>query len=130
MGQNTLFAKFATITIIVPETLRSSDAINMIPPLALHVRVGFTADTVASKVYPCTQTYYGNKKAALDSMLLAQGTCALQDPICSAQGPTPVSPGGSIQFTFPLEDSAWSEISLDANVSLRNSLFIDFGWRR
>jgi len=126
MGQNTLFAKFATITIIVPETLRSSDAIKMIPPLALHVRVGFTADTVASKVYPCTQTYYGNKKAALDSMLLAQGTCALQDPICSAQGPTPVSPGGSIQFTFPLEDSAWSEISLDADVSLRNLLFIDF----
>ena len=71
-------------------------------------------------------TTYGQNKTSLDSMLLAQGTCALQDPNCKAQGPTPVGPGGSIQFTFPLEDSAWSEISLDADVSLRISLFIDF----
>jgi len=125
-GQNTSFAKFATITIIVPETLTSSDALNIIPPLSLHVGVGFTADTVAGKVYPCTQTYYGAYKTSLDSMLLSQDYCALQDPICKAQGPTPVGPGGSIQFTFPLEDSAWSETSLDADVSLRNSVFIDF----
>lgn len=124
-GINT-FAKFATITIIVPETLRSADAVNIIPPLALHVGIGFTANTVATKVYPCTQTYSGENKTTLDTMLLDQSYCALQDPICKAQGPTAVGPGGSIQFTFPLEDSAWSEISLDADVSLRRSVFIDF----
>ena len=123
---NASTAKFATITVIVPETLTSTDIINIIPPLALQVSVGYTSNVVSGTVYPCTQTYTGAAKTAIDTMLEAQQSFALQDPICRAQGPVPVGPGGSIQFTFPLADSTWSEEGLAANVQLRKSLFIDF----
>ena len=123
---NASTAKFATITIIVPETLTSADAIHIIPPLALQVSVGYTSNIVSDRVYPCTQTYTGAAKTAIDTMLEAQQGCALQDPICRAQGPVPVGPGGSIQFTFPLAESTWSEAGLAENVRVRKSLFIDF----
>jgi len=123
---NASTAKFATITILVPETLTSADAINIIPPLSLQVSVGYTSSMVSDTVYPCTQTYTGAAKTAIDTMLEAQRSCALQDPMCKAQGPVPVDPDGSIQFTFPLAESTWSEASLAENVRLRKSLFIDF----
>ena len=119
-------AKFATITIIVPETLSSTDAINIIPPLSLHVGVGYTASSVSQRVYPCTELYVGDGKTALDAMLLEQDNCALQDPICAAQGPVAIGPGGSIQFTFPLEDSTWTEEMLNEDSSLQKSLYINF----
>jgi len=119
-------AKFATITLIVRNTLTSTDAVNIIPPLALYVGVGFTANAASTPVYPCAQTYTGATKTDLDAMLLQQRHCALQDPICSAQGPVPVGPGGSIQFTFPLEDSTWNDAMLDADDSMRQSIYIDF----
>jgi len=37
-----------------------------------------------------------------------------------------VGPGGSIEFTFPLDDSLWSDSELDRDVTIRKSLFIDF----
>ena len=55
-------AKFATITLIVPDTLTSADAVNIIPLLALHVEVGFRANSATQAVYPCTQTYSGAAK--------------------------------------------------------------------
>jgi len=123
---NASTTKFATITIIVPETLTSTDAVNIIPPLALQVSVGYTSNAVSDTVYPCTQTYTGATKNDIDTMLEAQQSCALQDPICRAQGPVPVGPGGSIQFTFPLAESTWTEAELAANMQLRKSLFIEF----
>jgi len=123
---NASTAKFATITIIVPETLTSADAINIIPPLSLKVGVGYFSNVILSNVYPCTQTYVSQTKLDIDAMLLQQKSCALQDPICSAQGPVPIGPGGSIQFTFPLEDSVWSASELADDSMLRKSLFIDF----
>jgi len=50
--------KFATITVIVPESLSSADAVNIIPPTSLMVGVGFTKElSLMTRVYPCTQTY-------------------------------------------------------------------------
>ena len=119
--------KFATITVIVPESLSSADAVNIIPPTSLMVGVGFTKElSLMTRVYPCTQTYTGPKKSAIDTLLTAQSRCALQDPLCSAQGPVSVGPGGSIQFTFPLEDSAWTPAMLDNTNQFVSSLYIDF----
>jgi len=119
--------KFATITVIVPETLSSTDAINIIPPTSLMVAVGFNKkESQPTRVYPCTETYSGDNKNRINDLLSSQSRCALQDPICSAQGPVLVCPGGSIQFTFPLEDSAWNDQMLDVNNNLMHSLYIDF----
>ena len=119
--------KFATITIIVPDTLTQADAVNIIPPLSLKVGVGFNSDQISFTNYPCVQTYSGANKDAIDAMLLAQKECALQDPICSAQGPVPIGPGGSIEFTFPLDDQVWNATQLDDDsLQLRESIFIDF----
>ena len=123
---NSSTAKFATITIIVPETVRASDVISIIPPLALQVGVGFTSNVLTYTTYPCTQTYTGETKTSIDTLLEAQSYCALRDPICRSQGPVPVGPGGSIEFTFPLDDSLWSDSELDKDVTLRKSIFIDF----
>ena len=123
---NSSTAKFATITIIVPETVTADDIRTIIPPLSLQVGVGFTQSLVTYQAYPCAETYTGDTKSTIDTMLAAQSFCALQDPICSAQGPVPVGPGGSIQFTFPLDDSVWSIADLADDSRLRKSLFIDF----
>ena len=123
---NSTTTKFATITIIVPETVTAEDAITIIPPLSLQVGVGYLANLVTTKVYPCENTYTGATKNTIDTLLADQSYCALQDPICSAQGPVAVGPGGSIQFTFPLEDTAWSATDLAEDARLRRSLFIDF----
>jgi len=48
--------KFATITVIVPETLTSLDTINIIPPTSLTIGVGITRTALRmQQVYPCTQ---------------------------------------------------------------------------
>jgi len=123
---NSTTTKFATITIIVPETVTAEDAITIIPPLSLQVAVGYLSNLVTTKVYPCKNTYKGDTKNTIDTLLTDQSYCALQDPICSAQGPVAVGPGGSIQFTFPLEDTVWSGADLADDARLRWSLFIDF----
>ena len=124
---NSSTAKFATITLVVPETVTADDITrSIIPPLSLQVGVGFTQSLMTYQEYPCTQTYTGHTKNTIDNMLTAQSYCALQDPLCSAQGPVPVGPGGSIQFTFPLDDSVWSIADLADDSRLRRSLFIDF----
>ena len=120
---NSTTTKFATITIIVPETVTAADAVTIIPPLSLQVGVGYLANLVTTKVYPCETTYTGATKNTIDTLLADQSYCALQDPICSAQGPVAVGPGGSIQFTFPLEDTAWSAADLAEDARLRRSLF-------
>jgi len=123
---NSTTTKFAPITIIVPETVTAEDAITIIPPLSLQVRVGYLANLVTTKVYPCENTYKGETKNTIDTLLADQSYCALQDPICSAQGPVAVGPRGSMQFTFPLEDTVWSAADLADDARLRRSLFIDF----
>ena len=123
---NSSTAKFATITIIVPETLSAIDPVTIIPPLSLQVGVGFSQNIMTYTAYPCSDTYQGDTKTGIDTLLETQKSCALQDPICSAQGPVAVGPGGSIQFTFPLDDSVWSIADLADDSRLRQSLFIDF----
>ena len=123
---NSSTAKFATITIIVPETLSAIDPMTIIPPLSLQVSVGYSQNVVTYTAYPCEDTYKGDTKNTIDTLLQTQRSCALQDPICSAQGPVAVGPGGSIQFTFPLDDSVWSIADLADDSALRKSLFIDF----
>jgi len=119
--------KFATITVIVPESLTSTDAINIIPPTSLMVGVGFTKElALATRVYPCTQTYTGANKDAIDQLRTAQARCAPQEPLCAAQGPVPVGPGGSIQFTFPLENSVWTPEMLANTNQFISTLYIDF----
>ena len=118
--------KFATITIIVPDTLTSVDAANIIPPTSLTVSVGRTREVLTlAQVYPCVDVYADENKVKIDDLLATQSRCALQDPICRAQGPTAVGPGGSIQFTFALPDSTWDDAMLAENQLFRNSLFID-----
>jgi len=118
--------KFATITIIVPDTLTSLDAANIIPPTSLTVSVGRTREVLTlARVYPCVDVYADENKVKIDDLLATQSRCALQDPICRAQGPTAVGPGGSIQFTFALPDSTWDDAMLAENQLFRNSLFID-----
>ena len=119
--------EFATITIIVLDTLRQADAWNIIPLLSLKVGVSFNSDSITSTIYPCVIKYSGANQIAIDAMLLAQKNCALQDPICSAQGPVPIGPGGSIQFTLLLDDETWTAAQLDDDtLTFRNSIFIDF----
>ena len=123
---NSTTAKFATITVIVPETVTAEYSSNIIPPLSLRVGVGYLANLVTNKTYPCKNTYQGDNQNTIDTLLEDQSYCALQDPICRAQGPVAVGPGGSIQFTFPLEDTVWSAADLADDARLRQSLFIDF----
>jgi len=119
--------KFATISLVVPASLTQADAMNIIPHLSLKVGVGFTPNSISSTTYPCVQTYSGANKDAIDTVLQAQQSCALQNPMCRAQGPVAVGPGGSIQFTFPLDDNVWDEALLDDGTQqLRSSIFIDF----
>jgi len=100
-----------------------ADAINIIPPTSLLVGARFTKElALATRVYLCTQTYTGANKDAST----AQARCAPQEPLCSAQGPVPISPGGSIQFTFPLEDSMWTPAMLANTNQFVSTLYIDF----
>ena len=123
---NSTTAKFATITVIVHETVTAEYSSNIIPPLSLRVGVGYLASLVTTKAYPCKSTYKGENRNTIDTLLQDQSYCALQDPICRAQGPVAVGPGGSVQFTFPLEDTVWSAADLADDARLRQSLFIDF----
>jgi len=119
--------KFATITVIVPETLTSLDTINIIPPTSLTIGVGIVRTVLdMQKVYPCTQVYAGPNKLKIDNLIQTQTRCALQDPICQAQGPVAVGSGGSIRFTFALPDSTWDDTMLADDALFRKSLFIDF----
>lgn len=88
--------------------------------------VGRTREVLTlSQVYPCVDVYAGENKVRIDDLLATQSRCALRDPICRAQGPTAVGPGGSIQFTFALPDSTWDDAMLAGNQLFRSSLFID-----
>jgi len=119
--------KFATISLVVPASLTQADADNIIPHLSLKVGVGFTPNSISSTAYPCVETYSGANKDAIDAALQAQQSCALQNPMCRAQGPVAVGPGGSIQFTFPLDNNVWDDALLDDDTQqLRSSIFIDF----
>jgi len=93
-----------------------------------RIHQGALAHDACIPMHPNIQPLYysGLKKSAIDTLLTAQSRCALQDPLCSAQGPVPVGPGGSIQFTFPLEDSAWTPEMLANTNQFVSSLYIDF----
>jgi hypothetical protein len=70
--------KFATITIIVPDTLTSLDAANIIPPTSLTVSVGRTREVLTlARVYPCVDVYADENKVKIDDLLATQSRCAL-----------------------------------------------------
>jgi len=119
--------KFATISLVVPASLTQTDAMNIIPHLSLTVVAGFTPNSISSTAYPCVETYSGANKDAIDTVLQAQESCALQTPVCRAQGPVAVGPGGRTQFTFPLDNNVCDDVLFDDDTQqLRSSIFIDF----
>ena len=119
--------KFATIQVIVPNTVTGGDVKSIIPPTSLIVSTGFTKTSSQSGTYPCVDIYEGAGKVAIDELNRQQAWCAIQDPICAAAGPLAVGAGGHVQFTLPLPDSAWDENDiLTGNTFLKTFLFVDF----
>jgi len=126
--------KFATITIIVPDSVKSEDVVGIIPTRSLLVSTGYTKDNsieqplenLQNRIYPCLDIYVGQQATDIDTLLSEQQSCALQVPLCRALGPEPIGPGNSIQFTFPLPDKVWDkQIITERNSFFNEFLFID-----
>jgi len=123
-----LSVKFATIRITVPDTVTGSDVNSIIPLDSLKVLIGYNKNEAARVlILPCRELYQGSAKEDLDAFLAGQDWCAPQDPICEAQGPLAVGPGGSIQFTLPLPEDAWDSNTLvNDNGFFSQNVYIDF----
>jgi len=120
--------KFATINIVVPDSVSATDVNNIFAPDSLTVSIGYNKNEAASVlILPCRKLYQGQAKEDLDAFLLERAWCAPQDPICEAQGPLVIGMGGSIQFTLPLPEDAWDFDALTSeNAFFSKNVYIDF----
>ena len=120
--------KMATVTIVVSEGMTADSVHSVVPANSLRVGVGYGEEDSSAMTYPCVDLYSGVFKETFDRTMLEQQWCATQHDICAAQGPASISPGGLIEFTFPLPDNVWGEAMLESEATsfLATFLFINF----
>jgi len=122
--------KFATITVIVPDTVTATDPLTVIALDSIVVGRGVFRTEMVDKTYPCVSLYADAGKTAIDEVLKTNAWCGLRDPMCIAQGDyvnTVIGPGGTIVITVPLPDTMWDKIDITENPLVTpESIFIDF----
>jgi len=122
--------KFATLTVIVPDTVTATDPLTVIALDSIVVGRGVFRTEMVDKTYPCVSLYAGAGKTAIDEVLKTNAWCGLRDPMCIAQGDyvnTVIGPGGTIVITVPLPDTMWDKIEITENPLVTpESIFIDF----
>ena len=122
--------KFATITVIVPDTVTATDPLTVIALDSIVVGRGIFRTDLVDKTYPCVSLYAGEQKTAIDEVMKTNAWCGLRDPICIAQGKyvnTVIGPGGTIVITIPLPDTIWNKNDIVGNAMVTpESIFIDF----
>ena len=116
------FVKFARVQLTLPQSHAHPDTMATIHTSSARAVVAFSRETAPRATYPCVDTYSGARGARIDEMLRAQQRCAIQAHVCVEQGGA-----GSVYYTFPLADDAWTQDDLIAGrAALAHNLYLDF----